>query len=134
GGLPFGARKGRGHAPARSPPLVTSFLLRRLMQFLIVVVGVLTIVFLLQRLSVDRTNLLLPVYAPESVRADLRHQLGLDQPLVVQYVKFLGEVVRGNLGESYRFRQPALELVLERFPATLLLAGASLLLSLLIAL
>jgi len=113
---------------------VTSFLFRRLMQFLIVVIGVITIVFLLQRLSGDPTNLLLPIDSPEAVRVELRRQLGLDQPLVVQYVKFLGEVAQGNLGTSYRFRQPALELVLERFPATLLLAGASLLLSLLIAL
>jgi peptide/nickel transport system permease protein len=113
---------------------VTNFLLRRLLQFLVVVVGVISIVFLLQRLSGDPTNLLLPIDAPDEVRVELRRQLGLDRPLIIQYFKFLSEVAQGNLGESYRFRQPALELVLERFPATLLLAGASLLLSLLIAL
>lgn len=111
-----------------------SFLVRRMWQFLIVVIGVITIVFLLQHLSGDPTNLLLPIDAPDDVRAELRHQLGLDQPLVVQYFRFLGDVAQGDLGTSYRFRQPALELVLERFPATLLLAGASLLLSLLVAL
>jgi peptide/nickel transport system permease protein len=111
-----------------------SYLARRLFEFLIVLVGVLTIVFVLQRLSGDPTNLLLPIDAPEEVRADLRHQLGLDQPLAVQYVRFLGSVAVGDLGDSYRFRQPALGLVLERLPATLLLAGASLLISLVIAL
>ncbi len=111
-----------------------SYLARRLFEFLIVLVGVLTIVFVLQRLSGDPTNLLLPIDAPEEVRADLRHQLGLDQPLAVQYVRFLGSVAVGDLGNSYRFRQPALGLVLERLPATLLLAGASLLISLVIAL
>ena len=111
-----------------------SYLARRLFEFLVVLVGVLTIVFVLQRLSGDPTNLLLPIDAPEEVRADLRHQLGLDQPLAVQYVRFLGSVAVGDLGDSYRFRQPALGLVLERLPATLLLAGASLLISLVIAL
>ncbi len=111
-----------------------SFLLRRVWQFLIVVMGVITIVFLLQHLSGDPTNLLLPIDAPANVRTELRHQLGLDQPLAVQYFRFLGDVAQGDLGTSYRFRQPALELVLERFPATLLLAGASLMLSLVVAL
>ncbi len=111
-----------------------TYLARRLAEFAIVVLGVLTIVFLLQRLSGDPTGLLLPIDAPEEVRAELRRQLGLDRPLLVQYLRFLGEVATGNLGESYRFRQPALGLVLDRLPATLLLAGASLLLSIVIAL
>ncbi|HVL73800.1 MAG TPA: ABC transporter permease [Beijerinckiaceae bacterium] len=111
-----------------------TYLARRLAEFAIVVLGVLTIVFLLQRLSGDPTGLLLPIDAPEEVRAELRRQLGLARPLLVQYLRFLGEVATGNLGESYRFRQPALGLVLDRLPATLLLAGASLLLSIVIAL
>jgi peptide/nickel transport system permease protein len=111
-----------------------SYLARRLFEFVIVVIGVLTIVFVLQRLSGDPTNLLLPVDAPEQVRVELRRQLGLDQPLAAQYVRFVANVAVGDLGDSYRFRQPALGLVLERFPATLLLAGASLLISLVIAL
>jgi peptide/nickel transport system permease protein len=111
-----------------------SYLARRLFEFVIVLLGVLTIVFVLQRLSGDPTNLLLPLDAPESVRVELRRQLGLDQPLIAQYVRFLANVAAGDLGDSYRFRQPALGLVLERFPATLLLAGASLLISLVIAL
>jgi peptide/nickel transport system permease protein len=111
-----------------------SYLARRLFEFVIVVLGVLTIVFVLQRLSGDPTNLLLPIDAPETVRLELRRQLGLDQPFAAQYVRFLANVAVGDLGDSYRFRQPALGLVLERFPATLLLAGASLLISLVIAL
>jgi peptide/nickel transport system permease protein len=111
-----------------------TYLVRRLFEFCIVILGVLTIVFILQRFSGDPTNLLLPIDASEEVRAELRHQLGLDQPVPVQYVRFLADVVRGDLGDSYRFRQPALGLVLERLPATLLLAGTSLLISLVIAL
>ena len=111
-----------------------TYLVRRLFEFCIVILGVLTIVFVLQRFSGDPTNLLLPIDASEEVRAELRHQLGLDQPVPVQYVRFLADVAQGDLGESYRFRQPALGLVLERLPATLLLAGTSLLISLVIAL
>ena len=110
------------------------YLSRRVIEFLIVIFGVLTIIFVLQRLSGDPTNLLLPVDAPQEVRTELRHQLGLDQPLPEQYVRFLGRVVVGDLGDSYRFRQPALGLVLERLPATLLLSAASLLISLVLAL
>jgi peptide/nickel transport system permease protein len=110
------------------------YLSRRMIEFLIVIFGVLTIIFVLQRLSGDPTNLLLPADAPQEVRTELRHQLGLDQPLPEQYVRFLGRVVVGDLGDSYRFRQPALGLVLERLPATLLLSAASLLISLVLAL
>lgn len=110
------------------------YLSRRVIEFLIVIFGVLTIIFVLQRLSGDPTNLLLPVDAPQEVRTELRHHLGLDQPLPEQYVRFLGRVVVGDLGDSYRFRQPALGLVLERLPATLLLSAASLLISLVLAL
>ena len=104
-----------------------TYLVRRLFEFCVVILGVLTIVFVLQRFSGDPTNLLLPIDASEEVRAELRHQLGLDQSVPVQYVRFLADVAQGDLGESYRFRQPALGLVLERLPATLLLAGTSLL-------
>ncbi len=111
-----------------------TFLTKRLIQLLIVLAGVLTIIFFLQRLSGDPTNLLLPIDASDEVRVEFRKQLGLDQPLLTQYLKFMGNVVTGDLGVSYRFQQPALKLVIERMPATLLLTGASLLLSLCIAL
>jgi peptide/nickel transport system permease protein len=111
-----------------------AYILRRLVQLVVVLFGVLTIIFILQRLSGDPTSLLLPIDATEEVRAELRHQLGLDRPLAVQYLRFIGDVVQGDLGTSYRFRQPALGLVLERLPATFLLAGAAMALSILIAL
>jgi len=61
---------------------------------------------------------------PEQIR-DLRHALGLDEPLVTQYAWFLAHAVRGDFGASIRAQRPALEVVLERLPATLLLtAGA----------
>lgn len=111
-----------------------SYLAKRLLQFVVVLFGVVTIVFLLQRMSGDPTSLLLPIDADDQMRDELRRQLGLDRPLVVQYLAFIGDVARGDLGQSYRFQQPALSLVLDRLPATLLLAASALLLSLLIAL
>lgn len=66
-------------------------------------------------------------------RAALSQELGLDQPIVVQYGKWLWRAVRGDLGNSYRAGIPVLELIAQRLPATLLLSFAALFLSLLIA-
>jgi peptide/nickel transport system permease protein len=73
----------------------------------------------------DPASLMLGEQAtPEQIR-DLRHALGLDEPLVTQYAWFLSHAVRGDFGASIRAQRPALEVVLERLPATLLLtAGA----------
>jgi peptide/nickel transport system permease protein len=111
-----------------------TYIARRIVQFALVIVGVLTIVFLLQHMSGDPTSLLVPVDAPESARAELRSQLGLDRPLGEQYAAFLGNVAMGNLGRSYQSQQPAMLLVLDRLPDTLLLTTTALGLSLLVAL
>jgi peptide/nickel transport system permease protein len=112
---------------------VIVYLIRRLGLVLIVLTGVVSIVFFLQRLSGDPVNLLLPIDAPASIREEFRRELGLDRPLVVQYARFIASIARGDLGESYRSRQPALPLVLSRLPSTALLAGSALLLAVVIA-
>ena len=66
-------------------------------------------------------------------RAALSQELGLDQPIVVQYGKWLWRAARGDLGNSYRAGIPVLELIAQRLPATLLLSFAALFLSLLMA-
>ncbi len=111
-----------------------TYLVQRVAQFALVIVGVLTIVFLLQHMSGDPTSLLVPMDAPDSARVELRHELGLDRPLGEQYLIFLGNVAVGNLGRSYQSEQPAMALVLDRLPDTLLLTASALGLSLLIAL
>lgn len=88
--------------------------------------GVLTIVFVVLRLSGDPTVLMLPVGSTLAEVAQLRHQLGFDQPLWRQYVTFLGEVLTLHFPSSLRFGEPALPLVLDRLPATGELAVASL--------
>lgn len=88
-------------------------------------IGVLTATFFLVRLSGDPTALLLPPEASREDIARLRTKLGLDEPLPVQFGNFVGNALQGDFGESLRQRTPALDLVLERLPATLELAAAS---------
>jgi peptide/nickel transport system permease protein len=112
---------------------MASFLARRLLQSALTLLGVLTATFFLVRLAGDPTTLLLPVEATTDEVANFRTALGLDQPLLVQYMKFVAHAVEGDFGISLRQRTPALELVLERLPATLELALTSFLLGLILA-
>lgn len=110
------------------------FLAWRALQAIFVVWGVSTIVFLLLRLSGDPTLLMVPPGAPAEAIDRLRQQLGFDQPLPVQYARFLAGLLRADLGESLVQSRPALGIVLERLPATITLAAAALLLALVVAL
>ncbi|OGN93638.1 MAG: diguanylate cyclase [Chloroflexi bacterium RBG_13_50_21] len=64
----------------------------------------------------------------------LKKQLGLDQPLPVQYVRWLGDMLQGDMGDSIKFRRPVSEMIAERIPNTLVLVGVSFLVTLIIAL
>ena len=110
------------------------YLVRKVFHTLFVAVGVVTLVFVALRLSGDPAATMLPGDATVDELAALRRTLGLDRPLYVQYVAFLGSAVRGDFGESFRHQQPAFGLVLERLPATLELAFAALLLAIVVAL
>lgn len=99
---------------------------RRLLQLIPVFFVISVITFGITRLTGDPTNLLLPLDATPEARAAMREHLGLDRPVWVQYVNFMGGVFQGDFGDSFRYRQPALEIVVERIPATLELAAASL--------
>jgi peptide/nickel transport system permease protein len=112
---------------------VRRFIVRRLGQAVLVVVGVSLVVFLIIRLSGDPSYLLLPPNATEADRARLARDLGLDRPLLVQYGVFARRALGGDFGRSLRYGQAALPLVLERLPATLELSLAALLVSLLIS-
>lgn len=103
------------------------YLLRRLLQSLVVILGLTIIVFGISHLSGNPADLMLPMGASPQQRADLIQRLGLDRPLPVQYITFLANAVRGDFGDSIRFRTPALPLVMSRVPATAELALASLL-------
>ncbi len=99
---------------------------RRLLHGLISILGASVIIFLISRLSGDPLALLLPADAPPEVIEQTRQHLGLDQPLVAQYLVFLRNAVTGDFGNSSRWQEPALGLILERLPATVELALAAL--------
>lgn len=105
---------------------MTGYILRRLGHAALVLLGVTLVVFVLIRLSGDPVRLMLPLDATVEQEERLRSQLGLDQPILVQYGRFLAGVVQGDFGNSLRHREPALTLVVERMPASLLLTAAGL--------
>jgi len=110
-----------------------NFLLTRLVHAVAVVFGVSVAVFFLIRIGGDPSALFLPPEASLEEIARFRHLMGFDQPLIVQFRQFLGRALQGDFGQSLRYDQPAMQLVLERFPATLELSGAALLLSVVVA-
>jgi peptide/nickel transport system permease protein len=110
------------------------YVLRRLLQALIVVWLLTIVVFAIARLSGNPADLMLPQEATQKERAELIHELGLDQSQLTQYWKFISGAVRGDFGESLRFHAPAMDLVLDRMPATIELATTSLLLALVLGL
>jgi peptide/nickel transport system permease protein len=106
---------------------VGRFLLRRLIQSAVAILGTITLVFFIQRLAGDPTLLMLPEGATREDIETLRHQLGFDQPLAVQYIDYLAQLARFDLGQSLVQRVPVLEIIAARLPYTLYLAGSALL-------
>ena len=109
------------------------FLLRRLIRAVVVLIGIATIVFVVMRLSGDPVTLLLPPDATQADYARISHQLGLDQPLWIQYGIFIGNMLHLDFGNSIFMRQPAFQVALERLPATIELATASFVLAVAVA-
>jgi len=103
-----------------------TYVVRRLWQSALTLVGVSVLVFLILRVVPgDPAKMLLPEGAPESAIEELNRQLGLREPLYVQYALFLESVFRGDFGQSFQYRAPALRVVLERLAATVQLALAA---------
>jgi ABC-type dipeptide/oligopeptide/nickel transport system permease component len=104
------------------------YLLRRLLLTLPAIWLVLTMVFLLIHIVPgDPVEQMLGEGAAPGQAAQLRHALGLDQPLYAQYGHYLGQIVRGDLGQSFKFQAPVRHMIFERYPATLQLAFLALL-------
>jgi peptide/nickel transport system permease protein len=109
-----------------------SYLLRRLWQSAVTLVGVSVLVFVILRvIPGDPAKMLLPEGAPQAAVEELNRHLGLREPLWVQYGIFLRSVVRGDFGQSFQYRAPALDVVVERLPATVQLTLAAMLLTVL---
>src|SRR5262249_33745039 len=107
-----------------------AYLLRRAAQSVLTLVGMSILVFVILRvLPGDPAKMLLPEGAPQSAVDELNRQLGLKEPLYVQYGIFLRSVFRGDFGQSFQYRAPALLVVRERLPATIKLTLCAMLLT-----
>jgi peptide/nickel transport system permease protein len=106
-----------------------SYALRRLAMIVPVLLGISVIVFLIMAMIPgDPALAILGSFATPENTSQLRQDLGLDRPLIEQYVVWLGNLLQGDFGRSYSLNRPVLDEVIERLGPTLLLAGASLIL------
>jgi peptide/nickel transport system permease protein len=106
------------------------YIARRLLQGLLVIFGVTVFVFVVTRLIGDPVKFMLPLSATEEQRDTRRAALGLDQPIIQQFVEFLGDLLRGDLGESTYVRgEPALSVVFDYLPRTLQLVAVGMLIA-----
>ena len=103
------------------------YLIQRLGQSLLTLLGLSVIVFALAHLSGDPVSLLAPPEASAEDMARLRAKLGLDKPLHTQYLIYITQAAQGDFGESIRWKTPAMGLILDRFPNTLLLSTSAIL-------
>jgi peptide/nickel transport system permease protein len=111
---------------------VSGYLVQRVALAMLSILGVLVVVFLLIRVSGDPTLLLASPDARSEDIQQMRASLGLDRPLHVQFFYYLRDAARLDFGESFHWREPAVTLVLSRFPATLKVAAAAFAISLLL--
>lgn len=109
-----------------------SFVVRRLLQAVVVMLVVTAIAFVVFRFIGDPLVAILGIDSTSDQRAAVRAELGLDRRLVVQFLVYLGNVVQGEFGVSYRMGRPVGEVLLERLPATVELAVGGLLVALLV--
>jgi peptide/nickel transport system permease protein len=108
---------------------MSAFIIKRLYYGLYVVFGVTVVVFVVTRLVGDPISTMLPLEASPEQRAVLAQQLGLDRPIYVQFLAFLGEVAHFDLGQSLWQHRSVTEIVFERLPMTIYLVGAGMLLA-----
>lgn len=110
-----------------------TFIVRRLWQSIIVIIGVTLITFLALQMSGDPTYLYVSERATLEEIARTRHALGFDQPLYVQYLTFLKNLLHGDFGNSLSYKRPAIDAVLEALPATLELTIFAMILAVVVA-
>jgi ABC-type dipeptide/oligopeptide/nickel transport system permease component len=101
------------------------YLVGRLAYSVLVVLGVVVVVFAIMRLTGDPAALLLPLGFTQDDLQRVRREMDLDQPLQVQLARYLQRAMVGNFGQSLRYHDSAVRLVLERAPATLWLTGGA---------
>ena len=118
----------RGRRARRASEIMLRFILKRLLLAIPTLIAVLTVVFVLVRVVPgDPTIVILGDQASAQARADLRAKLGIDRPIAVQYLDFMGQVARGDLGRSLTTNRPIMEDVAHVLPYTIELTLAALL-------
>ena len=101
------------------------YILKRILLGIVTLIGVSMIIFIAARLSGDVALLLAPQDATDKEVQSIRVRLGLDKPIPVQYYVFIKNAIRGDFGESIRYKRPAVEVVTSRLSATVELVGTS---------
>lgn len=97
---------------------------QQLIRLVLVIFGLITVTFFLTRLVTDPVALALGASASEEQRRVMSHSLGMDRPVLTQFVDYLGGLFQGDLGASLWLGTPSLDIILERIPASLVLAVA----------
>jgi peptide/nickel transport system permease protein len=111
---------------------MTRYFLTRVGQSILLLLGILVLVFFLVRLTGDPARLMLPREASAEAVEAFREKMGFNRPLIVQFADYFAGVATGDFGDSLHFKSPALDLVLERLPATVQLATTALLIAMII--
>jgi peptide/nickel transport system permease protein len=111
-----------------------TYIIRRIFWSAVTLIGVIVVVFFILHLSGDPAVLLLPIEATAADVERLRNIMGFDRPLYVQFWDFFQDALRGDFGNSFRYRSGAMLVVLERVPATVTLAASALAVALVISL
>lgn len=112
---------------------MVQYLIKRLIQSVFVLLGITVVVFVVLHLSGDPVQLMVPPSATQAEVEALREKMGFNDPLYQQYYRFLMDMLHGNFGTSYYYNEPAMQIVLARFPATVKLASCAMVIALLLA-
>jgi peptide/nickel transport system permease protein len=113
---------------------MAAYLFERVARSLLVLLGTVVVTYALVLATGDPAGAMVGPDAPPSEVERVRAELGYDQPLPIQLARYVGKLLQGDFGRSSTYRQPAFPLIVERLPATLALAGAAMLVNLVIAL
>lgn len=105
------------------------YIVRRLLQLVPVLLGITLLVFLIFHLTADPTQVILGLHGSPEQREALREELGLNDPILVQYARYVGGALRGDLGESWMRRTPVAQEIADKFPHTLELAVVAMVLA-----
>lgn len=110
-----------------------NYIIRRTLQIIPVLFIITFVIFVLVRIVGDPVVLMLPENATEEEIANLKESMNLDKPIIVQYGLYLKDITQGSFGDSYRYKQDALSIVIEKLPATFELGIFAIIIAILVA-